>query len=160
MRVGAVRAPNARRASRSGRNDLRGRLQITSPLLRRAMVDVLGGRLGRRRAPALRLPRLAVSSAVGQDGRACCAAREGGDVWHHADPGDVRDRQHRRKRRQHAGTVPLGTILRLDADTAYRINGAGVVAGGLATYPSSQPRRISREHRRRVSLSFESPIAG
>jgi len=142
------------------RGDLRGRLEIEGPLLRRAMADVLGAVWGG-----------AVHTLYGF--LEWIADQMFGDT---AAEAELRRRAAERGIYPVAATfatgnvtatgtngtpIPTDTILRLDSVTAYRVTTGQVISGGTATLPvvallAGELANIAAT----VELSFESPIAG
>lgn len=142
------------------RGDLRGRLEIGGPLLRRAMVDVLGAVwagavhtlygyldwLARQifgdtseREQLLRMAALYGISPVP-------ATFAAGNVTATGTDGN---------------SIPGGTILRLDAATSYRVTTGQVIASGTATLPViSVLAGATANVPSGTTLTFESPIAG
>ncbi len=142
------------------RGDLRGRLEIEGPLLRRAMVDVLGAVWGgavhtlygfldwlakqlfgdtAEREQLLRMAALYGITPV-------AATFASGDVTATGTNGS---------------SIPAETILRLDAATAYRVTTGQVIASGFATLPVAAVLAGDAANvPAATSLTFESPIAG
>jgi uncharacterized phage protein gp47/JayE len=142
------------------RGDLRGRLEIEGPLLRRAMADVLGAVWGGAVHLAYGYLDWLSRQLFGDKSEREHLVREAG--MHGITPvpaefatGNVTA----------TGTngqpIPAGTILRLDAATAYRVTTGQVIAGGTATLPvqavlAGDDANIPAG----TTLTFESPIAG
>lgn len=142
------------------RGDLRGRLEIDGPLLRRAMVDVLGAVWAgavhtlygytdwlakqlfgdtAEREQLLRQARLYGITPVP-------ATFASGDVVATGSDGN---------------TIPTDTILRLDEETSYRVTTGQTIASGTATLPvvavtAGDEANIPEG----TELTFESPIVG
>ncbi len=142
------------------RGDLRGRLEIDGPLLRRAMVDVLGTvwagavhtlygfldwlakQVFADTAEREFLLRLAKMYGIVPT----AATFASGDVTATGTNGTA---------------IPINTILRLDSDRSYRVTVGQVIAGGSATLPVVAVLAGEASNLPTASLlSFESPIAG
>lgn len=142
------------------RGDLRGRLEIDGPLLRRAMVDVLGAvwagavhtlygylawlaeQLFGDTAEREQLLRKAAMYGI----TPTAATFATGNVTATGTDGS---------------SIPAGTILRLDAATAYRVTTGQVIAGGTATLPVTAVLAGSAANiPAATALTFESPITG
>lgn len=143
------------------RGDLRGRLEIEGPLLRRAVVDVLGSvwggavhtlygfldwlakQLHGHSAEREQLLRKAAMYGI----TPAPATFATGNVTAIGTPGSP---------------IPIDTILRLDDSTAYRVTtGQAIDVSGLATLPvvavlAGSAANLPED----ASLTFESPIAG
>lgn len=143
------------------RGDLRGRLEIDGPLLRRAMVDVLGivwggavhtlygyldwlakqlfGDTAERAALLQRAAMYGITPAP--------ATYASGNVTAVGTPGTA---------------IPINTILRLDAVTSYRVTAGQVISGAAsATLPViAVLAGIAANLPNLSPLTFESPIAG
>lgn len=142
------------------RGDLRGQLEINGPLLRRAMVDVLGAVWGG-----------AVHTLYGYL-----------DWLSKQLFGDTSEREQLLRQAALYGITPIAatfatgtatatgtdgtailvdTILRLDDTTSYRVTTGQVIAGGTATLPiTSVLAGAAADVPAATSLTFESPIAG
>lgn len=142
------------------RSDLRGRLEIGGPLLRRAMADVLGAVwagglhslygyldwLSRQmfgdKAEEAALRRKAALYGI----YPVAAAYAAGNVTATGTNGS---------------SILAGAILRLDAATSYRVTTGQVIAGGVATLPVvSVLAGTAANIPVGTTLTFESPIAG
>lgn len=142
------------------RGDLRGRLEIDGPLLRRAMVDVLGAVWGgavhtlygvldwlAKQLFADTAEREALLRRAKPYGMSPVAATFAtGNVTATGTNGS---------------SILVDTILRLDAATAYRVTTGQVIAAGTATLPvkallAGEVANIPAG----TALTFESPIAG
>ncbi len=142
------------------RGDLRGRLEIVGPLLRRAMVDVLGsvwaggihtlyGYLGWLSkqffgSTAEREQLLVIAGMYGIT--PVPATFASGNVIATGSDGT---------------SIPVDTILRLDAVTSYRVTTGQVIASGEALLPvvavlAGSAANLPAD----ATLTFESPIAG
>ncbi len=142
------------------RGDLRGRLEIDGPLLRRAMVDVLGAVWGgavhtlygfldwlARQIFADTAEREALLQKAALYGITPVAATFAtGNVTATGTNGS---------------SIPADTILRLDAATSYRVTTGQVIASGTATLPvMSVLAGATANIPAGTTLTFESPIAG
>jgi uncharacterized phage protein gp47/JayE len=142
------------------RSDLRGRLEISSTILRRAMADVLGTVWGgavhllygyldwlSRQLFADTAEREALIEKAAMYGIVPVpAAFATGDVTATGTDGS---------------SIPAETILRLDAATAYRVTTGQVIASGTATLPvAAVLAGIAANIPAGTSVSFESPIPG
>jgi uncharacterized phage protein gp47/JayE len=142
------------------RGDLRGRLEIDGPLLRRAMVDVLGVVWGGAvhtlygfldwlalQLHARTAERAALLTKAAMYGITPTPATFAeGNVTATGVNGSV---------------IPVDTILRLDEATSYRVTTGQVIAAGVATLPvvavlAGEAGNLPEDS----SLTFESPIAG
>jgi uncharacterized phage protein gp47/JayE len=142
------------------RGDLRGRLEIDGPLLRRAMVDVLSSvwagavhslygfqdwlskQLFGDTAEREQLLRMAAMYGI----TPTAATYATGNVTATGTDGE---------------SIPVDTILRLDEETSYRVTTGQVIASGTATLPvtavlAGDDGNLPEDS----SLTFESPIAG
>src|SRR5690606_34926900 len=142
------------------RSDLRGRLEIDGPLLRRAMVDVLGavwggavhtlygylGWLSRQLFGDTAEREALIQKAAMYGITPVPATFASGDVTATGVDGSA---------------IPADTILRLDAATAYRVTTGQVIASGTATLPVVAVLAGSDGNAPAGTvLTFESPIAG
>lgn len=142
------------------RGDLRGRLEIGGPLLRRAMVDVLGAvwagaihtlfgyldwlarQLFADTAEREALLRRAALYGITPTPAAFAA----GNVAATGTNGSL---------------IPAGTVLRLDAATAYLVDAGVVIASGTATMAvTAELAGDAANLPDGTALTFESPIAG
>lgn len=142
------------------RGDLRGRLEVDGPLLRRAMIDVLGtvwaGAVHILHGYLDWLSKQLFGDTSEREYLIRQAALYGitpvpatfatGDVTATGTDGEA---------------IPVDTILRLDAATAYRVTTGQVIAGGTATLPvqavlAGDDANIPAG----TTLTFESPIPG
>lgn len=140
--------------------DLRGRLEIAGPLLRRAMVDVLANvfagavhtlhgyldwlakQLFADTAEREQLLRKAALYGI----TPVAATFATGNVTATGTNGSV---------------IPSGTILRLDAVTSYRVTTGQTIASGTATLPvTAVLAGAAANLPATAALTFESPIAG
>lgn len=142
------------------RSDLRGRLEVDGPLVRRAMVDVLGsvwagavhtlygfgdwaskqlfGYSADREylIPKAEMYGVTATPATFATGTANTTGTDG-------------------------SAIPVDTILRLDGDTSYRVTTGQVIAGGVAALPITAVLAGSVANvPDGTTLTFESPIAG
>ncbi len=142
------------------RGDLRGRLEIGGPLLRRAMVDVLGavwaggvhllyGYLDwiARQLFATTAEREALLREAAEYGITPAAATFAtGNVTATGTNGS---------------SILAGKIIRLDAATSYRVETGQVIAGGTATLPvAAVLAGVAANIPAGTAVSFESPIVG
>lgn len=142
------------------RSDLRGRLEVDGPLLRRAMVDALGAVWGGAMhevngfldwavkqlfgysadreylVPKAAMYDVTPTPATYATGTATATGTDGEDI-------------------------PVDTILRLDENTAYRVTTGQTIAGGTATLPITAILAGSVANvPAGTTLTFESPITG
>lgn len=142
------------------RGDLRGRLEITGPLLRRAMVDVLGAVwagavhtlygylawLAEQLSGATAEREALLEKAAMYGITPTPATFATGTVTATGTNGS---------------TIPVDTILRLDATTSYRVTTGQVIASGTAALPVTAVLAGDDANLPEgTTLSFESPIAG
>lgn len=116
------------------RGDLRGRLEIAGPLLRRAMSDVLGAVWAGAVHTAYGHLDWLAKQLFGDTAEAAFLFRKSAMYGITPTPatfaiGNVTATG------TNGTSIPLGTILRLDAATAYRVTTGQVIAGGAATLP-------------------------
>lgn len=142
------------------RGDLRGRLEIDGPLVRRAMADTLGAVWGgavhtlygfldwlSRQLFGDTSDREQLLRQAGMYGITPVPATFAtGNVTATGTNGSV---------------IPINTILRLDAVTSYRVTAGQVIAAGVATLPvvavlAGEAGNVAEG----ASVTFESPIAG
>jgi uncharacterized phage protein gp47/JayE len=142
------------------RGDLRGRLGVDGPLLRRAMIDVLGavwaGAVHTLYGFLDWLSKQVLADTADRDWLLRKAALYGvtpipatfaaGNVTATGTNGSV---------------IPTGTILRLDAVVSYRVTTGQTIASGTATLPvTAVLAGVASNVVAGVSLTFESPISG
>lgn len=142
------------------RSDLRGRLELQGPLVRRAMVDVLGAVWGggvhtlhgfldwlSRQLFADTADRAALLQKATIYGISPVPATFAtGNVTATGTNGSI---------------IPINTILRLDAVTSYRVTSGQTIAAGVAVLPVvSVLAGLAGNIAQGTLLSFESPISG
>lgn len=142
------------------RGDLRGRLEVDGPLLRRAMIDVLGtvwaGGIHLLYGYLDWLAKQIFGDTAEREQLLRRAAMYGiTPVAATFATGDVTATG------TNGSSILAGTILRLDAVTSYRVTTGQVIAGGTATLPvvavlAGDDANIPAG----TALTFEAPIAG
>ncbi len=142
------------------RGDLRGRLEMEGPLLRRAMADVLGAAWGGAVHTLHGFLSWVVEQLFGDTAERAYLLRLAAMYGITPTPatfatGDVTATG------TNGSVIPVDTIIRLDSVTAFRVTTGQVVAGGTATLPvvavlAGEDSNVPEA----TSVTFESPIAG
>lgn len=142
------------------RGDLRGRLEIGGPLLRRAMADVLGAVWAGTVHTLYGYLDWLAKQLFGDTSERELLIREA--AMYGITPTPATFATGNVTATGTNGTpIPAGTILRLDAATSYRVTTGQVIAGGTATLPvqavlAGDAANVPET----TALTFESPIAG
>ncbi len=141
------------------RGDLRGRLEIVGPLLRRAMVDVLGavwaGAAHEMHGFLVWLSKQLIATSAEREWLLEKAAMFG------ITPTPATFATGTATATGVNGTlIPINTILRLDDDRKYRVTAGQVIAGGTATLPVTAVLAGDDSNLPTgTTISFENPIA-